>query len=563
MELSLHAININTTYISTTYINSIWIGSAFLSGFLFKRLHLPPMLGFLLSGFLMNFLGLTAGSLALDQIADLGIILLLFTIGLKLDLKGLTKPEIWGGSTLHALLTIAFITALILAAGRLNIPLLLALNPSQAALLGLGLSFSSTIFAIKFLEEKGEMNSLHGRVSIGILIMQDLMAVFFLTLSKGEFPSLWALALPVVLLAAKPLLLRMIDHLGHGELLPLGGLFIALGIGTTSFALVGLKPDLGALVIGALIGAHPRSTELAASLYNFKDLFLISFFFQIGLDATPTPTHALIALGLVTLLAGKSSLYFLILTRFRLRARTSLMATLALTNYSEFGLLVTAIAAKNGWLAPDWIIILAMALTFSFLLSAPLNSKANIIYNRFARILHRFETRTRHRADAALDLKNAETLIFGLGPFGTMAYDVTRERQGDKVLGVDYNKKIVTAHQREGRRVIWGDATDYDFWHKIDLAGIKIIMLAFTNHEANLLALREIQSAGFTGPVTASSRFEDHRLELEEAGATAAYNIYAEAGAGYADHVCRATGLVCKSQFVVPGNAIPTYPAAK
>jgi len=552
MELSLN----------TTHINSIWVGSAFLSGLLFKRLHLPPMLGFLLSGFLMNFLGLTAGSLALDRIADLGVILLLFTIGLKLDLKGLTKAEIWGGSTIHALLTIALITALLLLAGKMGAPLLLALNPAQAALIGLTLSFSSTIFAIKSLEEKGEMNSMHGRVSIGILIMQDLMAVFFLTLSKGEFPSLWALALPVFLFAARPILLRVIDHLGHGELLPLGGLFIALGVGTTSFAMVGLKPDLGALVIGALIGSHPRSLELATSLYNFKDLFLISFFFQIGLNAAPTLNHALFALGLMILLAGKSSLYFLILTRFRLRARTSLLATLALTNYSEFGLLVTAIATKNGWLAPDWIIILALALTFSFLLSAPLNSKANTIFDRFAPLLHRFETKARHRDDAAIDLNNTEVLIFGMGPFGAMAYDVTRERQGDKVLGVDHDMEIVTAHQRQGRRVIWGDATDYDFWRKIDLAGIKIIMLAFTNHQANILALQEIQSAGFQGPVTASSRFEDQRLELEAAGATAAYNLFAEAGAGYADHVCKTTGLVCKTQFIVPGNAIPAYPAA-
>ncbi len=553
MELSLN----------TTHINSIWVGSAFLSGLLFKRLHLPPMLGFLLSGFLMHFLGLTTGSLALDRIADIGIILLLFTIGLKLNLKGLTKAEIWGGSTVHAVLTIALITVLLLLAGKMDIPLLSTLNPAQAALIGLGLSFSSTIFAIKFLEEKGEMHSMHGRVSIGILIMQDLMAVFFLTLSKGEFPSLWALALPVFLLAARPIILHMIDHLGHGELLPLGGLFIALGIGTTSFTMVGMKPDLGALVIGALIGSHPRSNELAASLYNFKDLFLISFFFQIGLNAAPTLNHALVALGLMILLAGKSSLYFLILTRFRLRARTSLLTTLALTNYSEFGLLVTAIATKNGWLAPDWIIILALALTFSFLLSAPLNSKANTIFDRFAPLLHRFETKARHRDDAAIDLKNAEVLIFGMGPFGVTAYEVTRERQGNKVLGVDHDMEIVTTHQRQGRRVIWGDATDYDFWRKIDLTGIKIIMLAFTNHQANLLALQEIQSAGFQGPVTASSRFEDQRLELEAAGATAAYNIFAEAGAGYADHVCKTTGLVCKTQFIVPGNAIPAYPTAK
>lgn len=541
---------------TTTCINGIWLGSTFLSGFLFKRLNLPPMLGFLLAGFLMNALGLTGGSLALKEIADVGVLLLLFTIGLKLDLKGLTRPEIWGGSTIHALFTIPFIALALLGAGTMPVALLSGLNPSGAALIGLGLSFSSTILAIKFLEEKGEMHAMHGRASIGILIMQDLMAVFFLTLSQGKIPSIWALALPLFLITVRPLLLYIIDHLGHGELLPLGGFFIALVAGTTSFAMVGLKPDLGALIIGMLIGSHPRSTELAASLYNFKDLFLVCFFFQIGLGGSPNITHVLIALGLVILLTGKSFLYFLVLTRYRLRARTSLLATFALSNYSEFGLLVTAIASEKGWLSPDWVIIVALALTFSFLLSAPLNSRANAIFDHFAPLLHRFETRIRHRDDSRIDLGTAEILIFGLGPFGTMAYDVTRERQGDKVIGVDSDMKVVTKHRQEKRRVLWGDATDYDFWRKIDLDRIKIIMLAFTNHQANMLALKEILSAGFQGPVTASSRFEDERLELEAAGATAAYNIFAEAGAGYADHVCKTTGLVCKTPSIIPSSAI-------
>ncbi|MGV1099308.1 cation:proton antiporter domain-containing protein [Thiovibrio sp. JS02] len=548
---------------TAAFTNSMWVGSAFLFGFLFQRISLPPMLGFLLSGFLMNFLGLTNGSLALDQIADLGIIILLFTIGLKLDLKGLARPEIWGGATVHALATIAFLALAIMGGAALGLAHLAGLTLPQAALLGFALSFSSTVFAVKFLEAKGEVNAMHGRTAIGILIMQDLMAVFFLTISKGEFPSPLALGLPLILFALRPLLMHIIDHLGHGEMLPLGGLFIALVVGTTSFSLVGLKPDLGALLIGMLVGAHARSYELSASLYGFKDLFLVGFFFQIGLTGLPNLEHLGIALGLTALLTVKSALYFLVLTRFRLRARTSMLAMVNLANYSEFGLLVAAIAYKKGWLGPDWLLIVALSLSFSFLLAAPINSKAHLLYDRLARFLHRFETRTRHRDDFQIPLGSADTLIFGMGPFGAMAYDTTRQRQGDKVLAVDYNKETVQAHMRTGRRVILGDATDYDFWRKIDLSKIRIIMLAMSNHQANLLAIKEIKSAGFAGPVTAAARFEDQRQELEEAGATAAYNIFSEAGAGYADHVCKTTGLVCRSGFVVPAAHIPTLASGK
>jgi predicted Kef-type K+ transport protein len=117
----------------------------------------------------------------------------------------------------------------------------------------------------------------------------------------------------------------------------------------------------------------------------------------------------------------KSFFYFLILTRFRLRARTSLLTALTLSNYSEFGLLVAAIAFNKGWLPLDWLIIITLALTFSFLLAAPLNSRANALYDRFADFLHRFETRTRHPDDLEIDLGPADVLIFGMGPFGTMA----------------------------------------------------------------------------------------------------------------------------------------------
>lgn len=543
---------------TATFINSVWIGSVFLFGFAFKRLNLPPMLGFLVSGFLMNFLGLTDGSLALEEIADLGIFLLLFTIGLKLDLKGLARPVIWGGATLHALITIFLFSLFILVAPSIGLGLFSGLSMPQIGLIAFALSFSSTVFAVKFLEQKGEMNALHGRATIGILIMQDLMAVFFLTISKGDLPSLWALSLPLVLFSARPLLLYIIDHIGHGELLPLSGFFIALVVGTTSFSLVGLKPDLGALIAGMLVGSHTRSSELSHSLLNLKDLFLVGFFFQIGLTGLPQMEHVFIALVLAGVLLVKSIMYFLVLTRFSLRARTSTLSAITLSNYSEFGLLVMAIASRIGWLGPEWLIIAALALTFSFLAAAPLNVKANAIYDRFADFLHRFETKTRLAEDHDLDLGGADIIIFGMGPFGTMAYETTRNRVSDRVVAVDYNKKTVEKHLHDGRHVIWGDATDYDFWRKIDLKKIKIIMLTMTKHQANLLALQEIKGAGFQGPVTATARFEDNRLELEKAGATAAYNIFSEAGAGYADHVCKATGLVCKTEFVLSSSQMPT-----
>ncbi len=528
---------------SPALINTIWIGTAFIFGFAMRQIGLPPMIGFLASGFVLNFLGLTDGSLALDSIADMGILLLLFTIGLKLDLKSLTRPEIWLGTNLHILLSILFFGSFIMLAGTLGIASLSGLDLWQAALIGFALSFSSTVFAVKVLEEKGEMTSKHGQVAIGILIMQDIVAVIFLTLSKGEFPSLWALGLPILLLLIRPALKYLINHAGHGEMLTLGGLFVAIVVGATSFQLVGLKPDLGALIMGVVVGSHPRASELGKSLYSFKDMFLVGFFFQIGLTGIPTLVHVFIALGFLSVLVVKSGFYFLLLSRFKLRARTSMLATLSLSNYSEFGLLVAAISAKEGWLDSEWLIILSLALTFSFILASPLNSKANCIYDRFAEFLRRFESKTKHIDDIDIDLGEASILVVGMGRIGTGAYDATRERHGNKVLGVDYSKKKVRHHQQEGRNIISSDATDFDFWHTTNLEKVRLIMLAMPKHQANMFALEELQKSGFSGMITAIARFDDEREELIQAGASATYNIFTEAGAGYAGHVCQTVTL--------------------
>ncbi|MEO1029744.1 MAG: cation:proton antiporter, partial [Pseudomonadota bacterium] len=201
--------------------------------------------------------------------------------------------------------------------------------------------FSSTVFVVKALEERGEFASLHGRIAIGILIMQDIAAVAFLAISKGEVPSIWALSI-VLLIPLRPLLHRLLVRVGHGELLVLFGFVLALG-GAELFELVQLKGDLGALIIGLLMSTHPKADELAKTMLNFKELFLLGFFLSIGLSGQPTLETVVIGLALAPLVFLKSALFFALLTQFKLRARTALIATVNLMNFSEFGLIVAAI----------------------------------------------------------------------------------------------------------------------------------------------------------------------------------------------------------------------------
>ena len=303
----------------------ILISAAFLAGFIALKCNLPPLVGFLLAGFGLHAFGYQSNQ-TIITLADLGVTLLLFTIGLKLDIKTLLSKEIWAGATIHNLLSTALFALALFCFKFLGVSSLAAMSVDQILLLGFALSFSSTVFAVKSLQEKGEMNATYGTIAIGILVMQDIFAVVFLTASTGKLPEWYAVAL-FALPLLRPLFYKMLDWVGHGEMLVLLGIFFALVAGAGLFELVGMKPDLGALILGMLLAGHKKASELSKSLFNLKELFLVCFFLNIGLSAEPTLSGLALALLFLLLLPLKGILYFLVLNTFKFRVRTSLLAS--------------------------------------------------------------------------------------------------------------------------------------------------------------------------------------------------------------------------------------------
>ena len=512
-----------------------WIILAFALGFLARLISLPPLVGFLATGFLLNYLGITSGE-TLQKLADLGITLLLFTVGLKLNLKMLIRPQVWSVATLHISIIIALFGAAIFGLALMNFPLFSGLDFRLSLMIAFALSFSSTVFVVKSLEDKGEMKSLHGRIAIGILIMQDLAAVIFLAVSAGKVPSAWALLL-FLLIPLRPLFHHLLQKTGHGELLILYGLVLALG-GAELFELGGVKDDLGALIMGVLISTHPKSAEMAKSILGLKDLFLVGFFLSIGMSGHLSLEALIIGLLLVPFIFAKSAFFYALMTAFKLRARTSLLATLNLTNYSEFGLIVVAIGVSNNWLDPQWLVVIAIALSLSFVIVSPLNRMDDRIYRRFRTFWTKFQRKERLPDDTLLDTHGATIAVFGMGRVGSGAYDKMRERHGETVIGFDFDTETIKKHQAKGRKVIYGDPSDADFWDKIEKDhNIKLAMLALPNVQANLDAMEQLRQTSFSGRTAAIARFADEEDILRNSGAVAVFNIYTEAGAGFANHV--------------------------
>ena len=516
-----------------------WVGPALVTGLLAVRFGLPPLVGYLIAGFVLNALGV--GDYAkLSAIGELGVTLLLFTIGLKLDVRALLRPVIWAGTTLHMLVTVAVFGTTIYWLGLTGLAIFSDIDYRVALLIGFALSFSSTVFAVKALEEKGEYTSGYGQLAIGVLIMQDIIAVVFLAASTGKLPSPWALAL-FLLIPLRGVLMEVLNRVGHSELQILYGIALAFG-GWSLFDVLDVKGDLGALLVGALLASHPAAGELSKKLLGFKELLLVGFFLTIGLSGVPTLAAVGVAALLVIVVPLKGALFYLLLTRFRLRARSSLLASLSLANYSEFGLIVAAVGASQGWIGPEWLVIIALALSATFVIGSPLNTAADALYVRYRDRLSRFETDTRHPDDQPIDSGDATIGVFGMGRIGTMAYDFMREKYGEKVMGFDFNAEKVRMHCEAGRKVVFGDPTDPDFWPRIkrQRGKARMALLTMPKHQANLASTRHLVEVGFPGTIAAIAHFDDQVDELKEAGAKATFNFYNEAGLGFAEHAWKA-----------------------
>jgi len=520
--------------LATHFSDVTWILFALVFGLAVSYISLPPMVGYLAAGFLLSALGMQSGD-TLNAVADIGITILLFSIGLKLNIKDLFRAEIWAVSVIHMLVIIPVFGAMVFAMSFSGLQEFIGLSVAESALIAFALSFSSTVFAVKVLDEKSEMSSLHGKVAIGVLIMQDLFAVLFLTAASGKVPSYWALLL-LLLIPLRPVLIKLLKRIGQGELLVLSGMLIALG-GAQLFELAGVKADLGALLLGVLLAGNVKSEQLAKSLLTYKEIFLVAFFLGIGFNGVPSGVAIVVAVALAVLMLAKCFLFFRLFAKFKLRGRTSFLASLSLSNYSEFGLIVGAIGVANGWMSSEWLVIIALALSITFTMSSLANEKAHSLYAKLEKRLHKFESQQRLSDDKPIDVGSAKVLIFGMGRVGTGAYKTLLEKYGDGLLGIDYDPQVTSKHIKEGRNVITGDATDYDFWERLCPNSVKLILLDMPNVNEALTAVEMIKSTRYGGLIAVTAKDDECLKHLKEAGADLVFNVYAEAGSGFANHV--------------------------
>lgn len=505
---------------------------AILGGLGASMLRLPPLVGFLGAGFALSAVGVTELP-GIDAVGDLGVTVLLFTIGLHLDPKMIARIRIIGTTLGHAVFT-TVVFALILA-GASQLAMITETSWSSVFLLGLACSFSSTVFVMAVLDETGRTRSVVGMIAIGVLVLQDIIAVAFLVGASGRTPEPWAAAF-ILLPLLRPLVRKFPDHIYRIDLLVLAGVTLAVA-SYALFELAGLSGSLGSLLAGFILSAHPIAERMFEALTSVRELLLVGFFIEIGLGGVPDLQGFITAGVLLLLLPIKSLLFVVMLYRMGMSHRTSTLSAGVLSNYSEFGLIVTAIAVQAGMLSNSWLQIMALAVAGSFVACSLAKLWVGWLMDRIVPWVPELPVDRLAKGERPINVEGLDAMVLGMGRVGAGAYTRLTKKYGMKVAGVEFSQDRIEALRDRGFKVFQGDATDPELWMRLRARERhpELIVLAMPEHSANLDALRVLRQLDVPLVTVAIAKYSATTSELLDQGARATLNLYDGAGTELAD----------------------------
>lgn len=510
---------------------------ASLLGAVALALRQPLIVAFISTGILAGpvGLGLVTAESSLDLLARLGVTILLFVVGLKLDIH-LIRNLGW------VVLLIGLVQIVLSFVPGLLLGLALGLTPLAAFYLAVALTFSSTIIVVKLLSDRRELDSLHGRITMGVLIVQDLaVAITMMVLSMsgaeaahglGSDGLLW---LPVKLagvLVGLLLLMRYgLPKLLHriarsGELLML----VAVAWSATLASLgevLGLSQELGALLAGFSLASTPFREAISTRLSSLRDFLLLFFFVDLGanLDFPSLGSTLPLALGLTVLvLLGKPLIVMGIMGYLGYRRYTAFQSGLALAQISEFSFILIALGVGLGHVPTSLAGLVTLVGLFTITLSAYLVHYGPRVYSLLDPWLKAFERRHPHREEIELDeqpkqaSRPVDIIIYGLGRYGLHLAERLSQR-GLRVVGVDFNPDLLRLYRDRPLEVRFGDAEDPDFPETLPLDEARWVVSTLATGEVNLALLQNLRAKDYHGMVVLTAHNERDAGRLCQAGA--------------------------------------------
>jgi CPA2 family monovalent cation:H+ antiporter-2 len=470
---------------------------ALLLGVLAARLSLPPIVGYVLAGIAIGGVApATTGAGVAAQASELGVVLLMFGVGLHFSLADLM--DVRRTAVPGALLQIAVTGSIGTAIGRLW-----GLSAGGAMVLGLALAVGSTVVVLKGLEARDRLDSPEGRLAVGWLVVEDLAMVVVLIVLPAVAPALGgtgmgdagagAIALSVVVALAKittflalmvvggrrvvPWLLEQVARLGSRELFTLTVLAIALGVGTIASTMFGMSFALGAFVAGAVVSESELSHRAAADALPLQDAFAVLFFVSVGLlfDPHVLADHAakvLVVLGVV--LGGKLIVATTVLRLLGLTGRSALTLASGLAQIGEFSFILTALGVSLGLLDRETQALVIAGALVSITLNPPLGAWLR----RFTRgsALEEPAPATPLAEAFAFEHLGGHVVLVGYGRVGSTVTEAL-DRAGVPHVVVEEQPKVVAGLRLRGEQAVSGDATRPDVLERAGVAGARLIVV--------------------------------------------------------------------------------------
>ncbi|TFZ04252.1 cation:proton antiporter [Ramlibacter rhizophilus] len=499
---------------------------------LLTRLRQPVLIAYILVGIAVGPAGLdlVTAHEEVELLAQVGVAVLLFAVGLKLDLEHVRHigPVALATGLGQLAFTIAVGFGLVLALGQ---------GPIDALYIAVALTFSSTIIIVKLLSDKHELDSLHGRIAVGFLIVQDLavvIAMMAMSTMRGPaedavglgavlFSLSWRLVLAAVLLfvAMKWLLPRLVAVMAKSpELLLLFA--IAWGVGLAALGeWAGFSREAGAFLAGFSLASTPYREAMAARLSGIRDFLLLFFFLDLGarLDLSLLGAQLLPSLVLSAfVLIGNPLIVMAIMGFMGYRRRTGFLAGLTVAQISEFSIVFVAMGISLGHIGDAALGITTLVGLVTITVSTYMILYSQPLYARLAPWLGVFERRHPYREQdgergPSESLLAPQVLVFGQGRYGSR---LLRQMQGAgvRVLGVDFDPDVVRGLQAQQLPVRYGDAEDMEFVQTLPLAQAQWVAIALPDWPSTHILLKALEAAGYSGRLAAAARDAQHHEHL-------------------------------------------------
>lgn len=491
-------------------------------------LRLPLVVAYVAVGVLVgpSVAGLVDSGAQLELLAQLGIALLLFVVGLKIDIhviRSLGPVALVAGGAQMALTT----------AGGFVLALALGLPTTGALYVGIGVALSSTIVVVKLLADRRELDDLHGRLAVGILIVQDLVVVLVMlgVTASGQANATPALAVVGVVgkgaafLASLGLLMRFaLTPLLHRlarvpELLVLFAIAWAVALGGIGEEL-GLGVEVGAFLAGVSLASTPYRESIGSRLVTIRDVLLLFFFIELGsrieVGALADDLGAIVALSIFVLVV-KPVVVVALLGAMRYRKRVALETGLSLAQISEFSLILAALGARLGHIGDDTTSLVTAVALVTIGVSAYLLPQSERIATNLEGVLSLFERRV-PRPDASAGADRREVIVLGLGRLGSGVVDGLR-RRGVTVLGVDFDPIALERWRDAGVDVLYADVEDPELPHQLPLDPRGWVVSTVRRVDANLALLHALAHHGYSGNVAVAAHSLADADRLTRAGA--------------------------------------------